>query len=50
MLKGYKTYVTGALAILGAIAAYETGDATIIQTAQLVFTAILGMTVRHAID
>jgi len=49
MLKGKKTYVTGTLAILTAIAAYLTGDSTLIEAIQLVVTAALGMTVRNAI-
>lgn len=49
MLKGKKTYVTGTLAILTAIAAYLTGDASIMDTVQLCVTAALGMTVRNAI-
>lgn len=49
-LKGKKTYVTGVLSLLGAAAAYATGDATGAQAAQLAVTAILGMTVRNAIN
>lgn len=48
-LKGYKTYVTAALAVLTAASAYLTGEATLMQTAQLVFTAIMGATVRNAV-
>ena len=48
-LKGKKTYITGGLAILGAIAAYLVGDATAPQAAQMVLTAVLSMTVRNAI-
>lgn len=50
MLKGYKTYIAGALGLLGAIAAYLTGDATLAQAGQLALTAILGMTVRAGIS
>ena len=46
MLKGKKTYITALLAILGAGAGYATGEATAIQAAQLVVTAILGATLR----
>ena len=49
MFKGQKTYVTAAVAVVTAIAAYLTGDATLIQTAQLVVTAIIGATIRHGI-
>jgi len=49
MLKGKKTYITGTLAILTAIAMYLTGDANIADTAQTIITSILGMTVRNAV-
>ena len=48
-LKGYKTYVTAAVAVVTAIGAYLTKDATLMQTAQLIFTAIMGASVRNAI-
>jgi len=47
MLKGKKTYVTAALAVLTAVGAYLTGDATVVQTTQLVFTALLGVFLRN---
>ena len=49
MLKGYKTYIVGTLAVLGAVGAYLTGDATLGDTIQLVVTAVLGMTIRHGV-
>lgn len=49
MFAGYKTYITAGLAVIGAVAAYLVGDATLMQTAQLVVTAIIGATVRHAL-
>jgi len=49
MLAGKKTYVTAALAVATAIGAYLTGDATIMETAQLVFTALIGAFVRNGI-
>ena len=49
MLSGYKSYIVGAVAIIGAIASYLVGDATIPQSVQLVVTALMGMTVRHAV-
>ena len=49
MFKGYKTYVTAAIAVLTAVGAYLVGDATIAETAQLVFTAILAATIRHGV-
>ncbi len=47
MLSGYKTYITAALAALGALAAYLVGDASLMDTVQLVVTALLGAFIRH---
>ena len=49
LLSGYKTYITAGLAVLGAIAGYLTGEATLAQAAELGFTAILAATVRAGI-
>lgn len=49
MLKGYKTYITGGLAVLGAVAGYLTGDLALADAVQIGVTAVLGMTVRNAI-
>jgi len=49
MLKGYKTYIVGTLAILGAVGAFLTGDMPLPEAAQIVINAALGMTVRNAI-
>jgi hypothetical protein len=49
LLKGYKTYIVGGLTVVGAVVSLLVGDADIAQTAQLVVTAVLGMTVRNAI-
>lgn len=49
LLKGKKTYVTGVMAILAAIAAHLTGEIAIAELAQLSLTAVLGMTVRNGI-
>lgn len=49
MLAGYKTYVTAGVAVIGAVAAYLVGDADLMQTANLVFTAILAAFVRNGI-
>jgi len=48
MLKGYKTYITAAVAIIGAIAGYLVGDVSLADTAQLVLTAVIGVTLRGA--
>lgn len=49
MLAGYKTYITAAVAVIGAVAAWLTGDASLVETAQLVVTAVLGATIRHGV-
>lgn len=49
MLSGYKTYITAAVAVIGAVAAYLTGEAELGPTIQLVVTAVLGATIRHGI-
>jgi adenosylmethionine-8-amino-7-oxononanoate aminotransferase len=49
MLKGKKTYITGFLGIIGALAGYAVGDINPAETAQLVLTAVLSMTVRNSI-
>lgn len=48
-LSGKKTYVTGAMAFLGAIAGVLTGDLAISEGIQLAVTAVLGMTIRNGI-
>jgi hypothetical protein len=50
MLSGYKTYVAGALTILGALGAYLTGNLAPDQAINLVVPAILAMTVRNGIS
>lgn len=50
MLKGYRTYILGSLSILGAIAAYLVGDASLADSVQLVVTAALSMTVRAGVS
>lgn len=49
MFAGYKTYITAGVAVVSAVAAYLVGDATLMQSAQLVFTALLGAFVRNSI-
>jgi hypothetical protein len=49
MLKGYKTYITAGVAIVVAVAEYLTADATLADTANLVFTALLAAFVRNGI-
>jgi hypothetical protein len=47
--KGKKTYITAALAVIGAVAAYLTGDLNIADASQVILTAILGATIRHGV-
>ena len=49
MLRGKKTYVTAVLAVITAAAAYLTGDASVAQTGQLVFSALLAAFIRNGI-
>lgn len=48
-LKGKKTYVVATLAVIGAVAAYLTGEADAAQAIQTSLTAILAATVRNGI-
>jgi len=50
MLKGYKTYITAALAIITAVAAYLTGEANVAQTGQLVFSALFATFIRNGMS
>lgn len=49
MLKGKKTYITAAVAIIGAVAAYLVGDSNAADAAQLIVTALLGAFIRQGI-
>ena len=49
MLRGKKTYVTAVLAVITAAAAYLTGDASVAQTGQLVFSALFAAFIRNGI-
>jgi hypothetical protein len=49
MLAGYKTYITAGIAVLTAVGAYLVGDADLMQTANLVFTALLAAFVRNGV-
>jgi len=49
MFKGYKTYITTAVAVITAVAGYLVGDISVAEAAQLVLTAVLGATIRHGI-
>lgn len=49
ILSGYKTYILGGIAIVGAVASYLVGDLNLAAAAQLVVNAVLAMTVRAGI-
>lgn len=49
MLKGYKTYITAAVAAIGAIAAYLVEDMSLADAAQIVVTSILGAFIRQGV-
>jgi hypothetical protein len=49
MLKGYKTYITGGVAITGALGAWLIGDMSMVDMFQLIVTAAVGMFVRAGI-
>jgi len=50
MFKGYRTYILGAVTIIGAIAAYLVGDTTLTDTVNLVVTAGMGVFIRSGIN
>lgn len=50
MLKGYKTYITGAMAILAAVVAYLVGDLSLADAAQTAITGLLAMTLRNGMS
>jgi hypothetical protein len=49
MLKGYKTYITAVVVIVGAVGAWLVGDLAIVDMFQLVVPAAVGMFVRAGI-
>jgi type IV secretory pathway VirB2 component (pilin) len=49
MFAGKKTYITAVVAVVVAVAEYLTGDASLAETANLVFTAVLAAFVRNGI-
>jgi len=49
MLKGKKTYITAGLAVIGALAAYFTGEVDLANTAQIIVTAILAAFIRDGV-
>lgn len=49
MFKGYRTYILGAVTIIGSVAAYLVGDASLSETINLVVTAGMGMFIRSGV-
>jgi hypothetical protein len=49
MFSGYKTYVLATVTVIGAVASYLVGDASLPDTVQLVVTAMLGAFIRHGV-
>ncbi len=49
MLSGYKTYIVGTLALLGALGGWLDGDMTAVAALNIAIPALLSMTVRHGI-
>lgn len=49
MLKGYKTYIVAALAVISAAASYLVGDIPLSDALQLAFTGLIGATLRNGI-
>ena len=50
MLSGYKTYIAGALTLLGALGGFLTGSLAPDAALNLAIPAILAMTVRHGVS
>jgi len=48
-LKGKKTYIAAGITALTAVAGYLTGDLSMTDAAQLVVTAIMGVTIRNGV-
>ena len=49
MFSGFKTYITAAVAVVTAAAAYLTGEASLVDTLQLVFAALMGAFIRSGV-
>ncbi len=50
ILKGKKTYIVAAVAVIGAVSGYLTGDVAMNDAIQLVVTAVLGATIRNGVE
>jgi len=49
VLSGYKTYITAAAGIVGAVALYASGQDSLAQAVQLGITALLGAFIRAGV-
>ncbi len=49
MLRGYKTYITAVVAIVGAVAGWLTADVSLTDAIQIIVPAAVGMFVRSGI-
>lgn len=49
MIRGKKTYITAAVAVVTAVGAWATGEMALAEAIQLSFTAILGACIRNGI-
>lgn len=47
MFAGKKTYITAGVAVISAVASYLVGEADLMQTVNLVFTALLAAFLRN---
>jgi len=46
MFSGYKTYITAAVTVIGAVGAFLSGEASLMDTLQLIVPALIGAFVR----
>lgn len=49
-LEGKKTYITGIVTVIGALAGILTNSVSIPDGIQLIITAVMGMTIRNGIN
>lgn len=49
MLRGYKTYITAAVTVIGAVGSYLAGDVSLVDAAQLIIPALLAAFVRSGV-
>lgn len=49
MLSGYKTYITAAVTVIGAVGAYLSGDVSLVDAVQLIVPALLAAFIRSGV-